>query len=163
MPLNDGQTLAAIVAASGAATAILGYFQNRFGKRIDREGTRDTRQTAIEENLRAQSSDCNKRIDALTAAAAASEERFRAQLEDGARERRLIENEFRAEIHRIEVESRTAIHDLETEVDALKLDNEALRHENFLLRNPPIGSAEPRLPPPTITLSPDGKRKDERL
>ena len=150
MSFNEGQQIALIVASTGVFTALAGYYKDKYGKRIDREGTKDVRQTALEENLRVQSSDCNKRIDAMSIAARESEERFRGQLEAGAKERRVIEAEFRAAIHAIEVESRTAIHDMEKEIDALKLDNERLRQENWTLRNPPIGSEERVLPPPAI-------------
>jgi hypothetical protein len=129
--MSDGQIIGIASAVAGLVGTIAAAVVNRYGATLQRDSTKDTRQTAIEQGLQSQLTESNKRIDAFIIAKNESDCRFRAELEAGEAARRNIEREFRA-----------AIVILEKEIDELRKDNSELAHENWLLKHAAVGSAE---------------------
>jgi len=99
VPLTDGQTIAAMAATAGLISAGMGYLQNRFGKKVDR-------QTSIESNLLAQTTECNKRVDVLQKMILDMEVAHRSEIAKTAAEVRAEVHEYRAEIDLLEEEIR---------------------------------------------------------
>jgi chromosome segregation ATPase len=148
---NAGQSIAIITAITTAISLSAGYLQSKYGKRIDRLGTAETRQSAIEENLRQQCVECNHRLDEAFREKASLEERARLQLETGARERRELERDYREEIRK-----------LEEEIETLRQKNADYRNELWLYKHQAIGFTEPkRVSAEDLPVPPPEKSYDE--
>jgi septal ring factor EnvC (AmiA/AmiB activator) len=123
LALTDGQIIALITIVPTSITATGAWLANRYGKRVDREATRETRQTAVETNLLQQSTECFKRLDALQLQLSNIETAHRLEMANALRERYESERQLRADISK-----------MEDEINDLRAANIELQHENWKLK-----------------------------